>query len=141
MYFKAQRLLYAPPALILRNTPAYIYNDFLCGTSGYHGSGSWVVTPCSSERAQRVGGTHHLHLQGRRVSQARYQPKQGSKVESLVSCWCYSLTINIEATCYTETSGSLRTTQHYNPGHRTHQCICVFRMVFTINSDYFPKQH
>jgi hypothetical protein len=28
----------------------------------------WLVTSCSSETASRFGGTHHLHLQGRRVS-------------------------------------------------------------------------
>jgi hypothetical protein len=28
----------------------------------------WLVTSCSLETARRFGGTHHLHLEGRRVS-------------------------------------------------------------------------
>jgi hypothetical protein len=36
----------------------------------------WVIMPCSSEKARRFGGTYSLHLQGRRVSQARRQLKQ-----------------------------------------------------------------
>jgi hypothetical protein len=35
---------------------------------------SWAVTPCSLvEVHARLGGTYHLHLQGRRISQARDQ--------------------------------------------------------------------
>jgi hypothetical protein len=30
----------------------------------------WVVTPCSLENSQGLGGTHRLHLQGRTVIQA-----------------------------------------------------------------------
>jgi hypothetical protein len=33
----------------------------------------WLVTPCNSEIARRFGGNDSLHLQGRRVSQARNQ--------------------------------------------------------------------
>jgi hypothetical protein len=29
----------------------------------------WLVTPYSCEKAQRFGGTYHLHHQGRRVKQ------------------------------------------------------------------------
>jgi hypothetical protein len=31
--------------------------------------------------------------------------------------------------------------QHYKTLHSAIQCICVFRMVLTINSDCFPKKH
>jgi hypothetical protein len=36
----------------------------------------WVVTLCSSERAQRFRETYRLHLQGRRVWQGRNQQEQ-----------------------------------------------------------------
>jgi hypothetical protein len=36
----------------------------------------WVVTSCSSERAQCFGGTYCLHLQERKVNQLRNQQKQ-----------------------------------------------------------------
>jgi hypothetical protein len=38
----------------------------------------WVVTLCSSERAQYFGGTYGVHLQGWTVSQARNQQKQAA---------------------------------------------------------------
>jgi hypothetical protein len=36
-------------------------------------TGFWVVTPCSSERARRFGGTYYQYLQDGRVIQARNQ--------------------------------------------------------------------
>jgi hypothetical protein len=34
----------------------------------------WNITPCSPLRVnRRFGGTHRLHLQGRKISQARNQ--------------------------------------------------------------------
>jgi hypothetical protein len=39
----------------------------------------WVVTPYSSEESQRFGGTYYLHLQVRRVSQARNQQDAGDE--------------------------------------------------------------
>jgi hypothetical protein len=43
-----------------------------------HSVAFFVATPCSSERARRFGGIYRLHLQGRRVSQTRYQQKQAA---------------------------------------------------------------
>jgi hypothetical protein len=37
-----------------------------------------VVMSCNSEKARHFSGTYHLHLQSRRVSQARKHEKQGS---------------------------------------------------------------
>jgi hypothetical protein len=39
----------------------------------------WVVTQCSSQKGSRFGGTYHLPLQERRVSQARNQHDAGGK--------------------------------------------------------------
>jgi hypothetical protein len=41
----------------------------------------------SLERARRFGGTYHLHLQGRRVSQAISQQKQTANYSRLVLAW------------------------------------------------------
>jgi hypothetical protein len=38
----------------------------------------WVVKPCISENFRRFGGTHRLHIQGRRFSQARNQYKEAA---------------------------------------------------------------
>jgi hypothetical protein len=43
---------------------------------------SLLVTPCTSEWAQSFGGRYCLHLQGRRISQARNQRGAGSKHSS-----------------------------------------------------------
>lgn len=52
----------------------------------------WVISQRSSERGRRLDGTYCLHLQGRRVSQA-------------------GVLLGI---CSSKTSGSARTTGHYN---------------------------
>jgi hypothetical protein len=40
----------------------------------------WDITMCSLSKVNpRVGGTCHIHLQGRRISQARNHHKAGSK--------------------------------------------------------------
>jgi hypothetical protein len=41
-----------------------------------------VLTPCSLERLRHSGGTYRLHLQGRRLSQARDHKKQDRKFNS-----------------------------------------------------------
>jgi hypothetical protein len=46
---------------------------------------SWDVTPCSLEIARRFGGTCRLHLQGRRVNEARNQQDQAASWAEL--CW------------------------------------------------------
>jgi hypothetical protein len=38
----------------------------------------WVITPCITKRVLRFGGTHHLHIQGRNVSQERNQQEQAA---------------------------------------------------------------
>jgi hypothetical protein len=46
---------------------------------------SWVlsaVTLCSSDRSQRFGGMHGIHLHSRNVSQARNQEEAGEKVRT-----------------------------------------------------------
>jgi hypothetical protein len=72
---------------------------------------SWDIKPCSSLKlSRRFGGTCRLHLQGRRISQARNQHKAGGFL--LV----YSSTLKRKATCSSETSVDFqRTTQHYIP--------------------------
>jgi hypothetical protein len=64
----------------------------------------WVITPWSSNRTRRFGGNCRLHLQDRRVNQARNQQKHSQ--------------LKTKAICSFETSCSLRTTRHYNPEDR-----------------------
>jgi hypothetical protein len=45
--------------------------------------GFWDVTPCSSETELCFEGTNSLHLQGRRVNQARYQYKEAAVILDL----------------------------------------------------------
>jgi hypothetical protein len=49
----------------------------------------------------RFGGTYLLHFQGWGMSQARNQNQAGSKL--LVSCLTYSLTLKMDAACFSET--------------------------------------
>jgi hypothetical protein len=54
----------------------------------------WDITPCSPLKInRRFGRTCHLHLQGRRISQARNQHE--SSACHLLSCLTYSSTQNI----------------------------------------------
>jgi hypothetical protein len=69
-----------------------------------------VVTPRISERTRRFGATYRLHLQGRRVNQARNK----SRLNLLFSCLAYYLTLKMEAICSSEASRFLRTTRRYN---------------------------
>jgi hypothetical protein len=52
---------------------------------------AWVVTLCSSEKHRCFGGTYHLHLQRRRISQAL-----PTASFLLVSCSAYSLNMKME---------------------------------------------
>jgi hypothetical protein len=73
----------------------------------------WDITPCSPLKVNRsFGTTCRLHLQCRRISQARNQHEAGSK-HSLKSTGCqfqagfffgYSSNLAMEATCCSETS-------------------------------------
>jgi hypothetical protein len=60
---------------------------------------SWVVTPCSLEKARGFWETYRLHLQGRRViSQSVY------RLVMLVPRLAYFSTLNTEVICYSQTS-------------------------------------
>jgi hypothetical protein len=74
--------------------------------------------PCSPLKINwRFGRTCHLHLQGRRISEARNQREESSK---LVSCLAYSSTLKLETTCSPETSVDFqRTTRHFIPEDKT----------------------
>lgn len=68
----------------------------------------WIVTPCSSEKAQRFGRIYPLHLQGLRAY----------RLFLLVLYLTYSSSLKIEVINFSETSGCHLTTQHYNSGER-----------------------
>jgi hypothetical protein len=68
----------------------------------------WDIMPCSPLKVDRCyGGTSRLHLQGRRISQARNKLEVGALLAScfkLVSFLAYSSTLKVEATFFSETS-------------------------------------
>jgi hypothetical protein len=78
----------------------------------------WGITPCTRLKINRVfGGTCHLHLQGRRRSEAINQVEENSK-QNLVS----SSILKMEAICSSETSVDFEpTTRRYIPEDRTSQ--------------------
>jgi hypothetical protein len=107
----------------------------------------WDIMPCSPLKAnQRFGGTRCLHLQSRRISQARNQREAGSK---------HSL--KMEAACSSETLVDFQwTTWRYIPEDRTlhnyavrtsnHTCIrnvSIIRQVLNKPMRYttFPGVH
>lgn len=66
----------------------------------------WDVTPCSLVEVHKyLGQPYCLHLQGCKVSQAITFAYM-----LLAGCLVYSLTLNMEATLYSETSVNLRYT-------------------------------
>jgi hypothetical protein len=88
------------------------------------------ITQCSSLQANRCfGGTHRLHIQGRRISQARNQHESKCQSE-LVSCLVYFSTLNIDATYSCETSVDfVRTARRYIAEDRTFQMLLLYRTV------------
>jgi hypothetical protein len=72
----------------------------------------WDVTPCGLLKVnQRFGGTCRLHLQSRRISTCFHAG---------FLCLAYSSTLNIEATCFSETSMEFQTARRrYIPEDRT----------------------
>jgi hypothetical protein len=68
----------------------------------------WVLTPCKSKTGRRFGGTYDLHPQGR-----RNQQKQVTS-SSATPDFLLGLFLDPEDGCSSETSGSFRTTWHYN---------------------------
>jgi hypothetical protein len=67
----------------------------------------WTVTLCSSEASRRFGGTNRLQPQGPKVGQV-------CRMFLRLPCLAYYSTVEMEAICSSETSGSLRTTQSHN---------------------------
>jgi hypothetical protein len=60
----------------------------------------WDIAPCSPMKVNRsFGGTHHLHLQGRRIRKICLLP-----VFTLVSCSVYSSTLKMEVIYFSEVS-------------------------------------
>jgi hypothetical protein len=79
----------------------------------------WDITPCSPLSVnRRFGGSYRLHLQGRKISQARNRCQAGSKENSGL--------LKTEATCFSEMSVDFkRTTRRYIPEDRNlhnHRC-------------------
>jgi hypothetical protein len=74
----------------------------------------WNTMPCSPLKVNpRFGGTYRLHLQSRRINQARNQLEAGSKQSS---CLAYSSTLKTEATRCPETTVVFqRATRRYIP--------------------------
>jgi hypothetical protein len=84
-------------------------------------SGGWDITPCSPLKVNRhFRGTYRLHLQGRRVSQAKIK----HLAFALESC---SSTLKMEEICSSETlAGFQRTTRRYIPEDNTLQVYMYF---------------
>jgi hypothetical protein len=61
----------------------------------------WDMAPCKSCVSRRFGGTHRLHLQGRKV---RERGTGVSRCQKSAACFAYTLTLKMEATCSSETS-------------------------------------
>jgi hypothetical protein len=83
---------------------------------------SWDITPCSLLKVnRRFGGKRRLHLQGRRISQARNQRESSWQSElSRWFCLFYYSTVKMEATCSSKTSvDSQRNTRRCIPEDRT----------------------
>jgi hypothetical protein len=63
------------------------------------------ITPCSPLKVnRRFGGTYRLHLQGRKISQARNPRENRWQGFILVSCLAHFYTLKMEAICCSETS-------------------------------------
>jgi hypothetical protein len=82
------------------------------------------ITPCSPLRInQRFGGKYRLHLQGRKISQARNQHESRCQACHLLACWFaepISSTLNMEAICSSETLvETQRTTWRHIPDDDT----------------------
>jgi hypothetical protein len=87
----------------------------------------WDISPCRPLKINRsFGGTFRLHLQCRRISQAKL-----ATCLMLVCCLSYPSIQKMEAACSFETSLDIqRTTRHYIPEVRNLQrgkCLATFR--------------
>jgi hypothetical protein len=89
----------------------------------------WDTMPCSPLKFNHFWGTNCLHLQGLRISPARYHHESKWEAEppgfTIVSCLAYSSTLKMEAICSSETWVYFqRTTWHYVPDDSTHHNHC-----------------
>jgi hypothetical protein len=77
------------------------------------GSIFWDITPCSPFKVNPCfGGICHVHIQDRRICQARNEHEAGSKKRS--ARLAYSSLLKIDVTCSSETSVDLQLTAwHY----------------------------
>jgi hypothetical protein len=80
----------------------------------------WDIMARSPSKVNRCfWGIYRLHLQGQRISRARYQRESSSGLPpafTLVSCSAYSSTLKMEAIYFSETSVDFqRTTRRYIP--------------------------
>jgi hypothetical protein len=75
----------------------------------------WDTTPCSALKVNgSFGGKYRFHLQGRRISSARYQRESLSPDFTIVSCFAYPPNLKMKTTCSSETSVDFqRTTRCY----------------------------
>jgi hypothetical protein len=94
----------------------------------------WDVTPWSPPKVDwRFGGTCRLHLQGRRIGQARNQRESRWQAD-LFSSLAYSLTLNMAAIFSSVTSVDFqRTTLRYIP-ESTYVYLFITTGVRTSNS-------
>jgi hypothetical protein len=101
------------------------YNQEISEKNNAKSSFFWGISPCRQLKVNWLfGGTCRLHLQGRRISQARNQLE--SRCFGLVSCLSYSSTLKMEGTCSSETSVDFQlSTWRYISEDRTlhiHRC-------------------
>jgi hypothetical protein len=102
-----------------------------CRIWGSHCNGYyivWGIMSCSPLKVnQHFGGTYRLHLQGRRIRQARNQRESRCFASlppafTLVSSSAHCSTLKMEAICSSEKSVDFQqTTWHYIPEHSTLQ--------------------
>jgi hypothetical protein len=84
----------------------------------------WDITPCSRLKVKPT----FQRNQGESCWQGEFSFPPSF---TLVSCWAYSSTLKMEATCSSETSvGFQRTTRHYFPEDSTlHSCSATQEMI------------
>jgi hypothetical protein len=86
----------------------------LCACVSEQNMITWPVTSCSSERTRRFEDARRLQRQSWRLSKTRNQQNHVTALSFLPSSTNFLLDCLFDLYS-SETSGSLRTTQHYNP--------------------------
>jgi hypothetical protein len=103
----------------------------------------WDITSCSPLKVNwRFGGTYRLHFQSRKISQAKTRMKAGGNQ----SCFsAYSLTLKMEAICYSETSvDSRQTARRFMPEDGTlhnHRCENLRSYIRNLCSSFKERDH